>query len=358
MQQTPNLNLNKPDGTDVVDITDLNANMDIIDGKLGITGHNHNGTAGNGPKITNAGLAAGAADDTAIGSRTVNQALASPANAGTITQLLSWLAGRIKAITGATNWYDAPAITLATINTLFGTSGHSHNGTTGQGPKIAYSNINGAPSSMTPTAHASTATTYGVSTAANYGHAMASSAAPVVAGTANAGTDNGKFAREGHVHPAQTSVSGNAGTATKLASARQIALTGAVTGAGNFDGSGNLSITTTAGTAASIVSSGSGVNYYWRKWSNGDMEIWGTITGNLGSMGSHTVGAAIAFPVQFPTVCKNVIISQPDWIGESAYIWRVLKDSKNISGFSVKEDRWDNKGAGNLASADYYAFGN
>jgi hypothetical protein len=119
MQQTPNLGLNKPDGTDVVDIADLNANMDIIDGKLGATGHNHNGTVGNGPKITNAGLAAGAADDAAIGSRTVNQALASPANAGTITQLLSWLAGRIKAITGATNWYDAPAITLAAINTFW-----------------------------------------------------------------------------------------------------------------------------------------------------------------------------------------------------------------------------------------------
>jgi microcystin-dependent protein len=235
MQKTPNLNLIKPDGTDVVDIADLNANMDVIDGKLGTTGHNHSGTAGNGPKITNAGLAAGAADDTAIGSRTVNQALASPANVGTITQLLSWLAGRIKTITGATNWYDAPAITLAAINTLFGTSGHSHNGTTGQGPKIAFSNIEGAPSSMTPTAHASTATTYGVSTAANYGHAMASSAVPLVAGSGAAGVDNGKFAREGHVHPEQTAVSGNAGTATKLATARKI-------NGVNFDGTADIQI--------------------------------------------------------------------------------------------------------------------
>lgn len=38
---------------------------------------------------------------------------------------------------------------------------------------------------------------------------------------------------------------GNASSATKLATARSIALTGAVTGIGNFDGSGNLSITTT-----------------------------------------------------------------------------------------------------------------
>ena len=38
---------------------------------------------------------------------------------------------------------------------------------------------------------------------------------------------------------------GNAATATKLATARNIALTGAVTGNVNFDGSGNISITTT-----------------------------------------------------------------------------------------------------------------
>lgn len=41
------------------------------------------------------------------------------------------------------------------------------------------------------------------------------------------------------------SVTGNAATATKLKTARNIALTGAVTGNGNFDGSGNLSIVTT-----------------------------------------------------------------------------------------------------------------
>ena len=40
-------------------------------------------------------------------------------------------------------------------------------------------------------------------------------------------------------------LSGNAATATKLATARTISLTGAVTGSGTFDGSGNLSIATT-----------------------------------------------------------------------------------------------------------------
>lgn len=40
------------------------------------------------------------------------------------------------------------------------------------------------------------------------------------------------------------SITGNADTATKLATARTISLTGSVTGSGSFDGSGNLSITT------------------------------------------------------------------------------------------------------------------
>ena len=56
-----------------------------------------------------------------------------------------------------------------------------------------------------PTSHASTATTYGRSDATNFGHAMASSAAPAMDGTASAGTDNGKFTREGHRHPSDTS---------------------------------------------------------------------------------------------------------------------------------------------------------
>ena len=42
------------------------------------------------------------------------------------------------------------------------------------------------------------------------------------------------------------SLNGNANTATKLETARTISLTGAVTGSGDFDGSGNLSISTTA----------------------------------------------------------------------------------------------------------------
>lgn len=49
----------------------------------------------------------------------------------------------------------------------------------------------------------------------------AATAAPKANGTAAVGT-SAKYAREDHVHPAQTSVSGNAGTATRLQTARKI----------------------------------------------------------------------------------------------------------------------------------------
>lgn len=94
-------------------------------------------------------------------------------------------------------------------------------------------------------AHASTATTYGASSASNYGHAKASTTTPKVAGTAAVGSETSSFARGDHVHPAQTSVSGNAGTATKLATARTFSLTGDVTGSASFDGSANASIAVT-----------------------------------------------------------------------------------------------------------------
>lgn len=75
-------------------------------------------------------------------------------------------------------------------------------------------------------------------------HVTYATTAPLVAGTASAGTSN-DVARGNHVHPAQTSVSGNAGTATKLATARTISLAGDVTGSATFDGSANISITAT-----------------------------------------------------------------------------------------------------------------
>jgi len=84
---------------------------------------------------------------------------------------------------------------------------------------------------------------------------------PGQAPTAN-GTAGGSHlaAHEDHTHPAQTSISGNAATATNAQSAarlttpRVIRLTGAVTGNAQFSGDLDCTITTTLATGVSAYS--------------------------------------------------------------------------------------------------------
>lgn len=75
-------------------------------------------------------------------------------------------------------------------------------------------------------------------------HVSYGTTAPKANGTAAVGTAS-TVSRSDHVHPLQTTVSGNAGTATKLATARTISLVGDITGSASFDGSENVSITAT-----------------------------------------------------------------------------------------------------------------
>ena len=90
---------------------------------------------------------------------------------------------------------------------------------------------------ITPAAIGAAASSHGT-------HVTFSSTAPLAAGTASAGSAT-TVARSDHRHPLQTTVSGNAGTATKLATARTISLTGDATGSATFDGSANASIAAT-----------------------------------------------------------------------------------------------------------------
>lgn len=69
-------------------------------------------------------------------------------------------------------------------------------------------------------------------------------AEPSANGTAGEATE---YARGDHSHPMQTTVSGNAGTATKLATARKINVSGALVGtATNFDGTKDIAIEVTS----------------------------------------------------------------------------------------------------------------
>ena len=57
-----------------------------------------------------------------------------------------------------------------------------------------------------------------------------------------------------HTHPAQTEITGNAGTANKLKNPVNIALTGQVTGNADFDGSKNITINTTIDSSGKVIS--------------------------------------------------------------------------------------------------------
>lgn len=94
------------------------------------------------------------------------------------------------------------------------------------------------------------------------------SANPAAPGTAAPGTST-TVARADHIHPLQTSVSGNAGTATKLATARTVTFTGGATGSFSFDGSADVANVAlalagkapTAGTADTANALATGGNY-------------------------------------------------------------------------------------------------
>lgn len=80
--------------------------------------------------------------------------------------------------------------------------------------------------------------------AASHGtHVTYSSDAPKANGTASAGS-SGAVARADHVHPLQTTVSGNAGSATKLQTARKI-------GNASFDGSADITLSQIGAAASS-----------------------------------------------------------------------------------------------------------
>ena len=68
----------------------------------------------------------------------------------------------------------------------------------------------------------------------------AATAAPKAPASSAAVGTSAKYAREDHVHPLQTSVSGNSGSATKLANARTILVDLASTDAETFDGTANI----------------------------------------------------------------------------------------------------------------------
>ena len=86
---------------------------------------------------------------------------------------------------------------------------------------------------------------------------------------------------------------GNADTATKLATARAIALTGAVTGTANFDGSAGISISTTATSDPTITLAGD-LSGSATLTNLGNATLTATIAANSVALGTDTTGNYVA----------------------------------------------------------------
>jgi hypothetical protein len=191
------------DGSSTFNIkTMLNDNWDKIDAAVA--------------SVEEATIAPGAATDTVIGTRTGDPTLASPASTGTLTQLFGWIMGRIKAITGKTNWYDAPDITLASLNA------HKSRHATGGADAIAPSDIGAAAATdLSTTNSAVTALSTTVGTKANQSD-LTTTNATVAGHLAETATST----QIGHVEIVETPASGAPVVPTRCASFQETKITG------------------------------------------------------------------------------------------------------------------------------------
>lgn len=191
-------------------------------------------------------------------------------NAGSADKLST---ARTITIGNKSNTFDGTAnitYTLAEIGAA--TSGHTHNyagsSSAGGAANSVKTNLiiklNGGTTEGTNlfTFNGSTAKTVNITpssigaAASSHGtHVSLATATPLIASGSGAVGTSSKQAREDHVHPEQTTITGNAGTATKLQTARTITVNGIVKGSCSFDGSQNVTITTTANDITAITKS-------------------------------------------------------------------------------------------------------
>ena len=157
-------------------------------------------------------------------------------------------------------------------------------------------------------------------------HVTYSTTAPKVAGTAAVGTES-TVARGDHVHAAQTSVSGNAGTATKLATARSITIGNK---SNNFDGSANITYTL-SDIGAAPASHGTHSIYGTCDTAAATAEKAVTISGSGFSL---TAGQVIAVKFSIANTASNVKLNvnstgaKPIWYNTAEY----TSNSKDITG--------------------------
>ena len=128
----------------------------------------------------------------------------------------------------------------------------------------------------------------------------AATAAPKAPASSAAVGTSAKYAREDHVHPLQTSVSGNSGSATKLANARTILVDLASTDAETFDGTANI----TPGVSGTLPAARGGTGRTDGKAvalaTKRTISLTGDVTGSVGFDGSANAAIPASIPALVP----------------------------------------------------------
>jgi hypothetical protein len=324
----------------VIDAADLDGEFDAVQAAFNAsTGHSHDGTVGEGPLITSAGLAAGAItsaaianDSVALGTKTTGNYVAAGAVSGT------GLSGSASA-EGATFTVTSNATDANTASTIVARDA-SGNFSAGTITATLSGNATTATTATTANAVAANSVALGTDTTGNYvavgavsGTGLSGSSSSeggtftVTSNATNANTASTIVARDGsgnfsagtitaaltgnvtgNVTGSSGSTTGNAATATKWATTRTITLTGDVTSsATNIDGSGNVSIGTTL--AASGFDAGTLMLFQqtaaptgWTKQTTHNNKALRVVTGSASSGGSSAFTTAFGTPSVSGTV--------------------------------------------------------
>ncbi|MCI3940878.1 phage tail protein [Acinetobacter baumannii] len=141
----------------------------------------------------------------------------------------------------------------------------------------------------------------------------------------------------------------NADSASKLKTARNIAITGAVSGSGNFDGSGNLSISTILNNFGSLKEK-NGYKYL----GDGLILQWGTM--DYTSYPGETK-VDITFPITFPNNVLNINSTRKMAQHSASGDGGVLLISQSNSGASFSLNVFNSNSIGDLRGFTWFAIG-
>ena len=256
-------------------------------------------------------------------------------NAKTATKAGQWTNARTLQIGSSTKTYDGTANVSYSLTEIgAAASSHTHNyagsasaggaansvktnlvvklnsGTTEGTNMFTFNGSTAKTVNITPSAIGAAASSHGT-------HVTYSTTTPKVAGTAAVGSE-GAVARGDHVHPPQTSVTGNAGTATKLATARTIQIGNK---SNTFDGSGNITYTL-ADIGAAPISHGQHAVYGTCETAAGTAEKAITISGSGFSLAA---GQVISVKFTASNTASNVKFNvnstgaKPIWYNNAEY---------------------------------------